>query len=220
MDQNLVTSYHMARNTVIERGYGNEIIWQDSLSFDQLDEGAFLRELAWVILSSGMRESVVRRLFLAISEAFFNWESAGLIAAGGQECYRKAIRSFNNPSKIGAIVSAAQMINEIGFGKLKSEIADSPIETLRKFPYIGPVTVFHLAKNIGIPVAKPDRHLSRIATLQGYDNVQDLCLAVSRLTGDSVPVVDIVFWRFATIEPRYLDLLRDIHCDSNAFSRR
>jgi hypothetical protein len=78
-------------------------------------------------------------------------------------------------------------------------IAENPEETLRKFPYVGPITYFHLAKNIGLPVAKPDRHLSRLANQFNFFDVQTLCDYLSEETGDSIPVVDIVLWRYATI---------------------
>ena len=92
-------------------------------------------------------------------------------------------------------------------------IQENPIETLQTFSYIGPVTAYHLAKNIGLAVAKPDRHLKRIASLFGYHDVQILCSEISKITGDSIPIVDIVFWRFATIEKDYLNVLFNV--DSN-----
>ena len=61
-----------------------------------------------------------------------------------------------------------------------------------------------MAKNIGIQVAKPDRHLVRMAKAAGYSDVQLFCRTISQLSGDSIPVVDIVLWRFATIEKDYL----------------
>jgi hypothetical protein len=63
----------------------------------------------------------------------------------------------------------------------------------------------HLAKNLGLPVAKPDRHLVRIAGAAGYPNVDALCKDISEITQHPPSVVDVVLWRFATIQPSYLD---------------
>ena len=213
MTNKAVRKYLVAKEIVIEEGYGEEINWQASLCFDDVNESTFLRELAWVVLSSGMRERVVRNLFDDISRCFFNWGSAELIADNEEKCLHDAIRYFNNEPKISAITKAAKKINGLGFSRLKMMIRENPIETLQDFSYIGPITVYHLAKNIGLPVAKPDRHLTRIANMEGYSDVQEFCNEISRLSGDSTPVVDIVLWRFATIESDYLNFLSVVDND-------
>jgi hypothetical protein len=48
-----------------------------------------------------------------------------------------------------------------------------------RFPMIGPVTSFNLAKNIGLDVAKADRHLSRLAANVGFSDVPSLCRCIS-----------------------------------------
>ena len=206
----LAKRYLMAKGIIIEHGFQNELLWQSSLSINDLNEPVFLRELAWVILSSGMREKVIRKLFPGISNCFFNWSSARMIADNSDVCFDKAIRQFNHKPKITAIIYAAQKLRDGNFEDFKNEIKENPMEVLQQFPYIGSTTVFHLAKNIGLPVAKPDRHLLRIAYQEGFHDVQDFCRQVSQLSGDSIPVVDIVLWRFATIEKDYLIKFRDL----------
>jgi endonuclease III len=207
MSTNFLSKYTFAKTIVIDEGYLDEISWQSNLRFDDLDESTFLKELAWVVLSSGMRERIVRNLFEMISECFFNWVSVERIAENEDKCFHEATKVFNNKSKISAIINAAHRIKSIGFHQLKKMIRENPIETLQEFSYIGPITVYHLAKNIGLPVAKPDRHLTRIANRAGYNEVQEFCNEISRLSGDSIQVVDIVLWRFATIESDYLNVL-------------
>jgi endonuclease III len=207
MSVELLSNYTFAKTIVIDEGYSDEISWQSNLRFDDLDESIFLKELAWVVLSSGMKERVVRNLFGKISACFFNWGSVERIIENEDKCFYEAIKVFNNKSKISAIICAAHRIKSIRFHQLKKMISEKPIETLQEFSYIGPVTVYHLAKNIGLPVAKPDRHLTRIANRAGYNEVQKFCNEISRLSGDSIPVVDIVLWRFATIESDYLNVL-------------
>ena len=67
---------------------------------------------------------------------------------------------------------------------------------------------YHLAKNLGLSFAKPDRHLVRIANLLRYNNVQDFCMVVSELSHDKIGVVDLVFWRFANITQNYLEVIK------------
>lgn len=207
MYNKLASKYLFIKKHLIDCGYAEEINWQANVCFDEIDESCFLRELAWVILCSGMRETVIRNVFSGISECFLNWISSEYIVKNKSECYYQALKYFNNENKISAIIRAADEIDSIGFHLFKETIRENPIEKLQEFSYIGPVTVYHLVKNIGLPFAKPDRHLKRIAKKEGYSDVQKLCHDVSKLTGDSKPVVDIVFWRFATITRDYLDVL-------------
>jgi len=201
----LVLAYRAAKEAVVGAGYQAEISWQDSIRFEDTTESDFIREYAWVVLSAGMKESVIRGLFGHISECFFNWESSRRIAASADTCCQLALRRFNHPRKIGAILETACLIAADGFEPLRRQIQSRPIETLDSLPYIGPVTSYHLAKNLGFSFAKPDRHLQRLARAAGYSSVQHMCRTISARTGDSPQVVDIVLWRFATVDRSYLD---------------
>jgi 3-methyladenine DNA glycosylase Tag len=211
MDNNLMLKYQLAKTIVQQEGFQDEISWQSKLCFDNLDESSFLRETAWVILTCGMKEAIIRNKFEAFSECFFHWSSARKITANREKCEYSALKIFNNRQKISAILNAAEQVKNFGFETLKKKIQSDPINYLQIFDYIGPVTVYHLAKNIGLPVAKPDRHLVRIAQQENYCDVQSFCGEISRLSGDSVPVVDIVFWRFATIDNDYLNVLSSLN---------
>lgn len=202
----LASAYIKAKLKVLASGFGSEIIWQKTVRIEELTETDLLRECAWVILSSGMRESVVRRKFPGIGEAFFDWASAREIVWYRDHCVRSALLCFRNERKIEAIAQSAQIIDAKGFEALREDIARNPIAALQQFPYIGPTTSFHMAKNIGISVAKPDRHLRRLATLSGYEQPADLCRAIAEYIGDPVSVVDIVLWRFATLHQDYLSV--------------
>ncbi|MGH7846925.1 MAG: hypothetical protein ACREQW_17410 [Candidatus Binatia bacterium] len=151
-----------------------------------------------------MKEAIVRGKFSDITRAFFLWKSAQAISRHAKYCFRTALRSFHHPGQIGAIVDVARRIDAVGFKTIKSEIVAAPLETLQKFPFIGRVTVFHLAKNLGVNVAKPDRHLTRLAWACGYTNVQEFCHVIATQVGDTVAEVDIVLWRFATLLEDYL----------------
>ncbi|MHA1690490.1 MAG: hypothetical protein ACTSU7_02520 [Candidatus Heimdallarchaeaceae archaeon] len=207
----LVLKYEFVKQIVCDEGFSDEINWQRNINFEDLNESTLLREIAWVILSTGMKEQIIRRLFKKISLCFFNWESAKKIIDNKQRCYNDAIQIFRNKRKISAIVESSEIVDEIGFSMLKKMISKDPIDTLKVFPFIGKTTVYHLAKNIGVCVAKPDRHLVRIAEEEGFNDVQDFCRTISDLSGDSVPVVDIVFWRFANLTRDYLEVLSTIN---------
>lgn len=219
-EQCLAKAYMRAKMSVLFAGYAEEVAWQRGVNLTSLTEGDLLRETAWVILSAGMKESVIRQKFPEISLSFFEWESARKIAESANDCCLSALHHFNHPGKIRAIAEVAQHISSEGFDSVRMRIATDPIHALRQFPYIGPVTVFHLAKNIGVPVAKADRHLTRLALASGYNDVQAFCQSISEFVGDNVQVVDLVLWRFATLSKTYLsEFLASAHSSRMASSQ-
>jgi len=216
LDQ-LKCAYQAARSEVVCAGYADEIEWQQSLRFESMTEADLLRENAWVVLSCGMRESIVRARFPKVSACFHDWESADRVLADMPQCRERALGYFHHPAKIDAIITCARWVVMEGFERAKEAIYHNPLVTLQWLPFIGPVTVYHLAKNLGLPVAKPDRHLLRLAGAAGYQDVQEFCADIARGTGDPVPVVDVVLWRFATLRRDYLAAFaRRVQQDSGA----
>jgi hypothetical protein len=194
--------YKTAKQLVIDGGYSGELAWQDSLAFSSFTESDLLREAAWVILCSGFREAVVRRHFDFISLCFCDWESADVICRYAGHCRATALTRFASERKIQAIITTAKHIQEVGFEEFKACILQAPIEALQGLPFIGKITAFHLAKNLGFSTAKPDRHLQRLASSLGYSNAASLCQELSEYTGDSVQLIDLVLWRFAERKQR------------------
>jgi len=196
---NLLEFYLRANARVVDLGYSDEILWYRRQGIAYISEEKFLRESAWVVLSSGFREQIVRRIFGFISLCFFDWHSAHEIHTNAQDCMNLAACKFRHEGKLQAIVSIARLVVDSGFEALRESITRDPIGTIRKFPYMGPATAFHLAKNLGVPVSKPDRHLERLALRLGYADARSLCSTVSRLVGEPEHIVDSVLWRFCVV---------------------
>ncbi|MBW8038924.1 MAG: hypothetical protein FVQ85_02870 [Planctomycetes bacterium] len=205
----IACAYLSAKSFVIDAGYHSEIDWQESIQFENVGESDFLREAAWVILSCGMKESIVRQKFPMISKAFFDWESAKKIVENIKRCLKVALRHFGHRKKIEAIIRVSAHVHINGFDDVCRSIEKDGIEYIMKFPYMGPATSYHFAKNLGLPVSKPDRHLSRIAKAVGYNSPQLMCSDISQLTGEKVSVIDLIFWRFATLQKNYQSFFYD-----------
>jgi hypothetical protein len=204
----LVDAYLTALEAVVNAGYGPEIDEQEQRRLDRVTESDFLRETAWVILNAGMRERVVRNLFPSLSDAFLDWRSADAILAHRSHCSRRALGLFAHRPKIEAILQVVERVHILSFERVLSSIETSGVSALEIFAYIGPVTKFHLAKNLGLDVAKPDRHLLRLSHAAGFVDPGRLCSIVADVTGDRVGTVDLVLWRYATMNPNYELLFR------------
>jgi hypothetical protein len=61
------------------------------------------------------------------------------------------------------------------------------------------VTWRHLAKILGAPVAKADRHLVRLDAAAGRPSADVMCDVIGRWIGEPVAVVDIVLWRWSVL---------------------
>jgi hypothetical protein len=190
-------TFDLAKAYITSKDLAEELEWQRSRRVSQFTETDLLREAAWVILCSGFRESIVRRKFDHISLSFCDWESAGTILESAGACRASALASIKNTRKIDAILGVTKRIDLIGFPRLKEDILSDPIGELQKFPFIGPITCWHLAKNLGFEVAKPDRHLVRLCTALGFLDVQELCKSIAKVVGEAVHVVDITLWRYS-----------------------
>jgi endonuclease III len=193
-----------ASEYVIRAGLLAEVEWQRQLAFDDFTETDLLREYAWVILCSGFREQVVRQVFGHISLCFCDWESASAILDADPACRIAALASFRNPTKLAAIVRAALQIHTCGFASLKQSVLADPITELQNLPHIGPITARHLAKNLGLDVVKPDRHLARVSRLFGFNDADHFCTEIAKATGEQRKVIDLVVWRYIAGNPQFL----------------
>lgn len=203
-DYQAALAYLSAKSAVIRQGYWPEVTALASTNLSALSEAAFLKEAAWVVLSSGFSEQVIRRKFDNISHAFLRWRSAELIRTHSVDCIANAIPHFGNIMKLRAIVKIAQVVAESGFHSFKTNLFNDPIETLMKLPFMGPATSRHLAKNIGLDVVKPDRHLVRLAMAAQYQSADELCQRISSVVGDATSIIDTVLWRYSTLSREHL----------------
>jgi len=181
-----------------------EVVWQREANFTEFTESELLREHAWVALCSGFRESAVRRVFDHVSLCYCDWESAEAIVSVGEICCTTAALRFANRGKLLGILSTAKYIKNIGFDEFKQSVLVDPINRLQVLPFIGPVTSWHLAKNLGLDVAKPDRHLVRVSERLGFRSADDLCRELAATTGEKAKVVDLIVWRYIADNPRQL----------------
>src|ERR1041384_229401 len=101
--------YVRAKEHVLAAGFNSEIDWQEKTSLANLTKRDLLREQAWVVLSSGMRASVVGARFEQFSAAFCFWE-ASEIRETPKSCVARALKVFAHPAKISAIAANCLMI--------------------------------------------------------------------------------------------------------------
>ena len=196
--------YFTAKDSVVSSGYSYEIKWQDEVSIDSVDQKLFYSEYAWVVLSCGMRERVIRKKFEELSRVFEYWENPAIISRHASKYKKEALKIFNHTAKINAIVWMAKYLSTTNLTQEINFLKEKGTEYLCKFPFLGPATSQHFAKNIGIFISKPDRHLLRISKYLGYNSPDLLCKQISSIIGEKESIVDLILWRYATLNRSYL----------------
>lgn len=167
--------------------------------FSFINEDWFFREYTWVVYASGFSAKVVSKLIPKLLNEY------GLYAKLAVEPFDvvwERIRPIcKNKTKATAIHAMAILmnteVNKIGWQQFKEDRLSTP-EKLAKLPYIGKVTCFHLARNLGLlEFVKPDLHLVRMAKHWGYTNPVEMCKDVRP---DEMPlgIVDLILWYAAS----------------------
>jgi hypothetical protein len=173
--------YQEVRAAIIDAGYASEIEWAEGVKAPENAED-FAGEAVWVILCSGMKEQIARKISDKV------W---GAIRDG------QPVRSvFGHDGKAAAIETIWRDRERL-FQSFK--LANDKVEFCQRLPWIGGITKWHLAKNYGVDCAKPDIHLSRLATHYGTTPA-NLCAALAKSSGDRIATVDLVIWRACNLE--------------------
>jgi hypothetical protein len=201
--ENILKYYYEAKERVYRDGYYSEIYWQEKQDPAKISTKKYYSEYSWVVLSSGMRETVIRNKFIRLTQIFGNWNPR-FVTDSREIVQQCALQEFNNLPKIRALILMADYLNLNPIQLEIENISTLGYSYLQKFPFLGPATSLHFAKNLGFTTSKPDRHLIRISSMFGYECPVNFCKIISEITGEKESVIDIVLWRFATLEKNYL----------------
>jgi len=168
--------FHHIEWAVRKAGYRDTIEWSEAIASVQ-DADGFAQAAIYVICNSGMRVTVAAPIAERCIVQLRNGQSATSV--------------FGHPGKSEAIDLIWRDRADL-FAAF--EAADDKIAFCQTLPWIGPVTKFHLAKNLGIDAAKPDVHLDRLAKRENVTTEQ-LCARLARETGYRVSTIDTILWR-------------------------
>jgi len=177
------------------------------VSWDEIQPSLFFEEYVWVACASGFSAKAVSKFVDRLINEL-GWFDI-LAKEEFVDVFERTKLVLNNKDKIKAMHQTAKMMLDgmetLGWEKFKQEYMSTP-EKLQKFPYIGKITCFHLARNIGLlEVVKPDLHLVRMAKHWGYKDCVTMCEDL-RPNGMPLGIVDYILWiaaaTFGTTEIR------------------
>lgn len=175
-----VDRFYEALTAVRAAGYGGDVDWAENVK-EPVDAIGFAQEAIFVICNSGMRFTVAQSIYRRVIDALNSGNSAST--------------AFGHKGKTAAIDDIWKRRDAL---MQEYMAAWDKIAFCESLPWIGGITKYHLAKNFGVDVAKPDVHLQRLADHEGT-TPQELCSALASATGFRVSTVDVVLWRACAI---------------------
>ena len=168
--------FRRLEQAICEAGYAEDISWSEALGPPE-DAEAFGRAAAYVIINSGMKNEVAELIYA--------------------KCL-KAIERGRSVTKVYGHYAKARAIDAIWQNRLRHfgtfVATDDKLAFCHALPWIGPVTQYHLAKDLGVDVAKPDVHLARLA-VRDRTTVERMCKRLSKQSGYRVATIDTILWR-------------------------
>lgn len=169
------------------------------------DPDFFLAEYTWIVSASGFRVSRVQAKWEELRHAmhgFDPWRIREMTFDEISSTYMDHM--IRNQAKAKAVATTLRRYapDEQAWLALMERLEKTnDVDVLKTLPYIGDTLKFHLARNLGLDVAKPDVHMLRLAPRFGYggDNagIQAMCEHVARYRKERIGVVDYVLWFLA-----------------------
>jgi len=173
-----VALYQAARARMLsDPQWAGQFEWSESVT-RPANADSMARELIFVIANSGMKNTIARTIFRRVMQALEAGDDPATVFGHAGKC---------------AAMAMIWRDRERLFHEL-SELSDIEIaEWSARLKFIGTITKWHAAKNLGADVAKPDRWLERVSALSN-ESVMQLCTRLAEATGDRVATVDLVIW--------------------------
>lgn len=176
---------------------------------ERLTNRRIFAELSWIVYSSGFRFDIVKKYWSSLRDAFreFNvlevaqWSND--LGVRARRICRKS--GFKNQKKARWCIENAKRVVDLDhemrhLGGLKGYFVETSkkdsFELVNSVPMIiqdlgfkgiGKTTIFHLLKNVGIDIFKPDIHvrriLARLGLIEGEQvSAIEICMAMSLLS--------------------------------------
>lgn len=161
-------------------GYGDDLTWAENI-LPPMSPRDFAGEIIFVICNSGMRFTVARGIFERVT---------------------RALRAGIHPRKVFGHDGKAEAIWRIWDDRVslfkQYENAADKLSFIESLPWIGEITKYHVAKNFGLPYAKPDVHLARLGETFEM-SPQALCEVLAIKSKLKVATIDTLLWRAAAV---------------------
>lgn len=175
-----------------------EVYHKDSLStfrtvkLEDLTPQKFWSEYVWCVYTSGFRARTITQKYPRLMNAIgpWNWTQPNPWVR------KRILKVFANEKKCDSVLLCRTYLLNLGWESFQADYIRNPA-SLKRLPFIGGVTCYHLARNIGIiDCVKPDVHLARLARYFSLVDPELMCSYLAGLSGERLGVVDFILWSY------------------------
>jgi len=156
-----------------------------------------LATFAGAVHGSGISYRTLRVLWPRLEQAYRYFQPDD-IALHRRAVTNAALRVINYPAKVNAVVKTAGLLADQPYDEFVDTYLVSP-DAIGQLPFMGKALRYLMARNCGLPYAKPDVHLLRLADRFGYGrDVQTMCENIGSAVDEPVGYVDVVLFTYAS----------------------
>lgn len=178
-------TYFLIRGKLFAEGHKEDFDIFNAPRFCK-DSDEFFCIYTFVVCNSGMKAQIAGPIYERIIKCLN--EKGDISTVFGHKLKVKAIKEV--------FANRHDLFSQ--FCETQFDGTDAILAFCESLPHIGGITKYHLAKDLGCDVAKPDRHLVRIASKYGM-TTEELCKRLSDETGDYIAAIDFILWRAANL---------------------
>lgn len=192
--------YEYAKEITQQTGYLKNIEHLKDLMekkpYKTINSDVFLREYLWVVFTCGFKADTVKKYWTQIKSMCCDFDISKTREFSFDELLEMS--PIKNKKKIRAVKKSCEIIDDSFINEVHNiEDVEAAKSLLKKLPFIGEVTVYHIMRNIGIDCFKPDRHIVNIKEELGISGQNLFNIILSECEEEFIGVVDHILWRAA-----------------------
>ncbi len=173
------------------RKIGFKTSWVRKVSPNAISPQHFFKEYVWVVYACNFEVDILEQHRNALYRAYGNYRVLDVTRKDA------VLAIIHNIPKWNAVLETARKMQYISWRDFKEAYLSS-IDSMTALKFIKDVTKFHLARNLGFDVAKPDRWMKRIAQRFECESVKQMCQYLSKKHNLQVKEIDLILWKYAS----------------------
>lgn len=212
-----IDAYFLHSLLMCEECYPDTLAYFRSLQLTEstaytMDPSLFLREYVWIVFAAGFNTRILSEKIDALIACYcdvilsmtdeqidrdfeWRWKRVEQIIANRRkhDSIREVIKLMAQAWRTkngGWWLSFFERIRRFN----PQGMPEPNWEGIEALPGIGPITKYHLARNMGFDVIKPDRHLVRLAERFRFESPEAMCAYLSGLHDERIGVVDLILF--------------------------
>lgn len=197
--------YFKLANSFVQTHHKEDFDRIANTNFDTISPEFFFNEYIWVVYASGFSSKIVSKLYPKLLDAykpardeFLDCNKYRIDNEAREWCKKKPLSIIANKAKVNAVFEMSgregSILSCFGSWDEYKQSIDNPTK-LQRLPYIGPITCYHLARNLGqLEWVKPDLHLTRLAKHWGFTDPIDMCKTIQKEVNMPLGLIDLVLF--------------------------